>query len=169
MGHTPSTAGTFLKKVRKNSGKTPETLSELFLEFPSRVQLGSPKPYNSRHLKAPELFQKWFRGEPLRADHGIPSSTGSISELNPVVAAQNRTELRGSFLALSNGKATRFVHEPGGLVNSLEERRKFSKPPLFGHGLVVTIPTEMFTTQIRQNLKSATVKITNAPKNLFHF
>ena len=38
-------------------GKTPETLSELFLEFPSRVRLGFPKPYNSRHLKAPEHFQ----------------------------------------------------------------------------------------------------------------
>ena len=35
--HAPSTAGTFRKKVRKNAGKTPETLSELFLEFPSRV------------------------------------------------------------------------------------------------------------------------------------
>ena len=41
----------------ENSGETPETLSELFLEFPSRVRLGSPKPYNSRHLKAPEHFQ----------------------------------------------------------------------------------------------------------------
>ena len=45
-GHTPSTAGTFRKKLRKNSGKTPETLSERFLEFPSRVRLGSPRPYN---------------------------------------------------------------------------------------------------------------------------
>ena len=53
MDHTPSTAGTF----RKNSGKTPEMRSERFLEFPSRVQLGSPKPYNSRHLKPPEHFQ----------------------------------------------------------------------------------------------------------------
>ena len=33
------------------------TLSELFQEFPSRVRLGSPKPYNSRHLKPPEHFQ----------------------------------------------------------------------------------------------------------------
>ena len=33
----------------------------------------------------------------------------------------------------------------------------------------VTIPTEMFTRQIRQNLKSVTVKITNAPKNPFDF
>ena len=57
LGHTPSTAGTFRRKFRKNSGKTPETLSERFLEFPSRVRLGCPKPYNSRHLKAPEHFQ----------------------------------------------------------------------------------------------------------------
>ena len=56
LGHTPSTAGTFWKKFRKNSGKTPETLSECFLEFPSRVRLGSPKPYNSRHLRLPEHF-----------------------------------------------------------------------------------------------------------------
>ena len=57
MGHTPSTAGTFRKKFRKNSGKTPETLSERFLKFPSRVRLGSPKPYNSWHLRLPEHFQ----------------------------------------------------------------------------------------------------------------
>ena len=57
VGHTPSTAGTFRKKFRKNSGKTPETLSERFLEFPSRVRLGCPKPYNSRHLRLPERFQ----------------------------------------------------------------------------------------------------------------
>ena len=44
-----------------NSGKTPErpreTLSERFLEFPSRVRLGCPKPCNLRHFKAPEHFQ----------------------------------------------------------------------------------------------------------------
>ena len=57
MGHTPSTAGTFRKKFRKNSGKTPETLSERFLEFPSRVRLGCPEPYNPRHLRLPERFQ----------------------------------------------------------------------------------------------------------------
>ena len=59
LGHTPSTAGTFRKKFRKNSGKTPETLSERFLEFPSRVRLGRPKPYNSRHLRLPEHFQNF--------------------------------------------------------------------------------------------------------------
>ena len=57
MGHTPSTAGTFRKKFQKNSGKTPETLSERFLEFPSRVQLGCPKPCNSRHSRLSEHFQ----------------------------------------------------------------------------------------------------------------
>ena len=30
---------------RRNSGKTPEMLSELFLEFPSRVWQGTLKPY----------------------------------------------------------------------------------------------------------------------------
>ena len=100
MGHTPSTAGTFQKKFRKDSGKNPETLSERFLEFPSRVRLGCPKPYNSRHLRLPEHFQnylppstagdpdasffrKWFRRGPPRAGHGIPSSTGGISDYIP--------------------------------------------------------------------------------------
>ena len=44
----------------RNSGKTPEALSERFLEFPSRVQLGCPKPYNSRHLRLPEHFQNYL-------------------------------------------------------------------------------------------------------------
>ena len=57
MGHAPSTAGTFRKQFRKISGKTPETLSERFLELPWRVQLGSPKPDNSRHLRLAEHFQ----------------------------------------------------------------------------------------------------------------
>ena len=97
LGHSLSTAGTFRKKFRKDSGKTPETLSERFLEVPSRVRLGCPKPYNSRHLRLPErfqnslpppqygwgrlFFQKWFQRGPLRAGHGIPSSTGGISEI----------------------------------------------------------------------------------------
>ena len=60
---------------------TPETLSERFLEFPSGVRLGSPKPYNLRHLRLPEqsrilsllirlgrfLFQNWFRRGPFKA------------------------------------------------------------------------------------------------------
>ena len=53
----PVRLGLSRKKFRKNSGKTPETLSERFLEFPSRVRLGCPKPYNSRHLRLPEHFQ----------------------------------------------------------------------------------------------------------------
>ena len=73
----------FRKKFRKNSGKTPETLSERFLEFPSRVRLGCPKPYNSRHLRLPEQFQNslppvWL-GPPL------------FSEVVPERASQNRS------------------------------------------------------------------------------
>ena len=61
------------------------------------VRLGCPKPYNSRHLRLPErfqnslppstaggrlFFQNWFQRRPLRAGHGIPSSTGGISEVS---------------------------------------------------------------------------------------
>ena len=41
----------------KIPGKTPEMLSERFLEFPSGVRLGSPKSYNSRHLRLSAHFQ----------------------------------------------------------------------------------------------------------------
>ena len=34
MGHTPSTAGTFRKKFRKNSGKTPERSQSVSWNFP---------------------------------------------------------------------------------------------------------------------------------------
>ena len=81
MGNTPSTAGTFRKKFRKNSGKTPETLSEHFLEFPSRVRLGSLKPYNSRHLSLPEHFQNSL--PPLRL------GTPLFSDLVPERASQS--------------------------------------------------------------------------------
>ena len=53
MGHTPSMAGTFRKKFRKD----PRNALRAFLEFLSRVRLGSPKDYTSRHLKAPKHFQ----------------------------------------------------------------------------------------------------------------
>ena len=43
----------FPEEIPEKIGKTPETPSEPFLEFPSRVRLGSPKPYISRLLKPP--------------------------------------------------------------------------------------------------------------------
>ena len=81
---------------RKYSSKTPETLSERVLEFPSRARPGSPKPYNSGQSRlparsqnslppstagnAPFFVKKWFRRGPLIAGHGIPSSAGGISD-----------------------------------------------------------------------------------------
>ena len=61
LGHTPSTAGTFRKKFQA---------SRAFPEF-------SPPQYGWGRL----FFQKWFRRGLLRAGHGIPSSTGGISEV----------------------------------------------------------------------------------------
>ena len=98
MGRTPSTAGTFRKKFRKNSGKTPETLSERFPGIPVESTAGIPQTLLFKAFEAsrafPEFsppqygwgrlfFQKWFRRGPLRAGHGIPSSTGGISDSNP--------------------------------------------------------------------------------------
>ena len=67
----------------RNSGKTPETLSERFLEFPSRVRLGCPKPYNSRHLGLPEHFQNSL--PPVRL------GTPLFSEVVPERASQSRS------------------------------------------------------------------------------
>ena len=78
----------------RNSGKTPETLSERFRGLsPQEYGWDPPKPFNSRHLRLPEqfspppcgrgrlFFQKWFPRGPLRAGHGIPSSTaGGVSD-----------------------------------------------------------------------------------------
>ena len=76
MGHVHGTDGTQTKVSRQNSlcllvfflspavppvrlglsGRNPGNALRAFLEFPPRVRLGSPKPYNSRHLKPPEHF-----------------------------------------------------------------------------------------------------------------
>ena len=89
LGRTPSTAGTFRKKFRKNSGKTPETLSERFLEFPSRVRLGCPKPYNSRHLGLPERFQ-----------NSLPPSTAGDASFFRIGSGEGLSELVMEFPAV---------------------------------------------------------------------
>ena len=89
LGHTPSTAGTFRKKFRQNSGKTPETLSECFLEFLSRVRLGCPKPYNSRHLRLPERFQ-----------NSLPPSTAGDASFFRILSGEGLSELVMEFPAV---------------------------------------------------------------------
>ena len=66
----------------RNSGKTPETLSESFLEFPSRVRLGCPKPYNSRHLRLPERFQ-----------NSLPPSTAGDASFFGIGSGEGLSEL----------------------------------------------------------------------------
>ena len=86
--------------------KTPETLSERFLEFPSRVRLGSPKPYNSTYLRLPKHFQNslllctagdasFFRsGASQSCCHGIPSSSEGLSDLKYELSAPNYSQHR---------------------------------------------------------------------------
>ena len=73
----------------RNSGKTPETLSERFLEFPSRVRLGSPKPYSSRHLRLPEHFQ-----------NSLPPSTAGGASFFRSGSGEGLSELSMEFLAV---------------------------------------------------------------------
>ena len=56
-GPYPPYGWDFPEETPEKFRKDPETLSERFLEFASRVRLGSPKPYNSRHLRLPEHSQ----------------------------------------------------------------------------------------------------------------
>ena len=94
-GPYPQYGWDFPEEIAEKFRKDPGNASERFLEFSSRVRLGSPKPYNSEHLRLPEhfqnslppqhgwgrlFFQNWFRRGPFRAGHGIPSSTEGISE-----------------------------------------------------------------------------------------
>ena len=88
-----------LRLSGRNSGKIPERPQKrsqsVSWNSPREYGWDPPKPYNSRHLKATEhfrnclpprtagdafFFQKWSRRGPLRAGHGIPSSTGGISD-----------------------------------------------------------------------------------------
>ena len=77
------------EKFRKNSEKTPETLSERFLEFPSRVRLGCPKPYNSRHLRLPE-----------RCQNSLPPSTAGDVSFFRIGSGEGLSELVMEFPAV---------------------------------------------------------------------
>ena len=57
FGPYPQYGWDFPEEIPEEFRKDPETLSERFLEFPLRVRLGSPKPYNSWHLRLLEHFQ----------------------------------------------------------------------------------------------------------------
>ena len=86
----------------RNSGNIPgrprKRSQSVSWNFPREYGWDAPKTYNSRHLRLPERFQNflppqygwgrlffenWFRRGPLRAGHGIPSSTGGISDKVP--------------------------------------------------------------------------------------
>ena len=95
---TPSTAGTFRKKFQKDSRKMPERARKRSQSFswnsPREYGWDRPDPIihgiwrlqSISRIISPQyswgrfFFQKWFRRGPLRAGHGIPSSTGGISE-----------------------------------------------------------------------------------------
>ena len=122
LGHTPSTAGTFRKKFRKNSGKTPETLSELFLEFPSRVRLDPPSPDNSRHLRLPEHFQNCLP----------PSTAGGasfFSEVVPERASQSQSWNSQQYWGVLLSLEARVEKHEKVSKKSRKSLKKFSKKP----------------------------------------
>ena len=88
-GLHPQYGWDFPEEIRKNSGKTPETLSERFLEFPSRVRLECPKPHNSRHLRLPERFQ-----------NSLPPSTAGDASFFRIGSGEGLSELLMEFPAV---------------------------------------------------------------------
>ena len=60
VGHTPQYGWDFPEEIPEKFRKDPGNALRAFPgSFPSRVRLGSPKPYNSRHLKAPGAFPEF--------------------------------------------------------------------------------------------------------------
>ena len=88
----------------RSSGKRPrKTLSERFLEFPSRVRLGSPKPYNSRHLRLPEHFQNY-----------LPPSTAEDASFFRIGSGEGLSELPMEFPTVLRGflKSGKLMNPP---------------------------------------------------------
>ena len=106
-----------------------ETLSERFLEFPSRVRLGRPNPIiqgiwsfqSISRILSPQygwgrlFFQKWFRRGPLRAGHGIPSSTEGISDIHH--KGDSLLKVHQGHPPKKQERTERALHSPGSLVS----------------------------------------------------
>ena len=69
IDHSPSTAGTFPWKFRKNSGKTPATLWELFLKSPREYGWDPPSP----------IIQRIWRLQSISRIISPPSTAGDAS------------------------------------------------------------------------------------------
>ena len=125
IGPYPLCGWDLREKFRKIFGKTP--LSEFFLEPPSRVRLGPPKPISFKAFEGSRAlsefspahygcgFFSWFWRGPLRAGHGIPSSTGGVSE---TCRACRMNAVRTAFGKLSNPSHSgdKFREGPSGLI-----------------------------------------------------
>ena len=105
----PNTAGTFWKKFRKDPGKTPEALSELFLELPREYGWKSLKANHSRAFEASRAFRKFSppqyhlgtRG-PLRAVMEFPAVLRAFLIISPTADAINGIPPSPSARAISD-------------------------------------------------------------------
>ena len=101
MGHAPSTAGTFREEIPEKFRKDPGNALRAFPGTPLESTAGIPKTLSFKAFEGSRAFpelsppqygwgrffsQKWFPRRPLRAGHGIPSSTGGISACMDVLA-----------------------------------------------------------------------------------
>ena len=89
----------------RNSGKIPERSRKrsqsVSWNFPSRVRLGCPKPYNSRHLRLPERFQ-----------NSLPPSTAGDASFFRIGSGEGLSELVMEFPAVLGAFLNNGVFEP---------------------------------------------------------
>ena len=126
LGHTPSTAGTFRKKFRKDSGKTPETLSERFPGIPGREYgWDAPNP----------IIQGIWGFQSISRISSPPVRLGALlfSEVVPERASQSRSwnsqQYWGYFWKSRDlvGTGKRGHYERGLFTGGISRISKFSK------------------------------------------
>ena len=140
-----------------------KTLSEHFLEFPSRVRLGSPKHYNSRHLKAPEHFQNCL--PPSTAGDASFFRSGSGEGLSEPV--MEFPAVLGVFLIFSSHKRGFKREKIASQKVNLSLKSPLSKPPFkLNQGqffnLLSTLLFEILTFLILKPLNHVTVIAENS-------
>ena len=135
-GPYPLYGWAFLEEIPEKFRKDPGNALRAFPGIPLTSTAGIPQTLQLKAFEAsrafPEFsppqygwgrffFQKWFRRGPLRAGHGIPSSTGGISDYRSLPALRARNPER---VSVSQGRKAR---DPKSARNSLETVSAISK------------------------------------------
>ena len=113
IGPYPQYGWDFPEEIPEKFRKDPGTLSERFLEFPSGVRLGCPKPCNSRHSRLSEHFQNSVPPRTAEGASFFRSGSGEdLSELVMEFPAVLRVSLMDNCSNLKVRVASRHTNHP---------------------------------------------------------